>query len=109
MSKLARRRDAYRRAVLTVLATVGVAAGAAPVATAAEQASANGFADAAASSAPVPTLTNDVGAVDDGTEPQLVAGLALIVAGMAGVGLGLAARRPRTPSRPGYIGVAHTS
>ena len=107
MSKLARRRNAYRRAVLTVLATFGVAAGAAPVATAADQA--NGFADAAASSAPVPTLTNDVGAVDDGTEPQLVAGVALIVAGMAGVGLGLAARRPRTTSRPGYVGVAHTS
>ncbi|HEV2784779.1 MAG TPA: hypothetical protein VGV67_00210, partial [Solirubrobacteraceae bacterium] len=57
---------------------------------------AHGFADAEYGQ--VPTLTDDAGGFGEGAEPQLAAGLVLLVAGLAGVGVGLAAGRPRTPS-----------
>ena len=100
MSRHRRRRSALRRALLTMLATTGLATAAAPIAAAAEPAStvgAHGF--AAAEPAQAPTLTNDAGSFGAGAESQLAAGLVLLVGGLAGVVAGVAAVRPRTRSQ----------
>lgn len=104
MSRHTRRRSVLRRALLTMLATTAVAGAAAPVAAAAEPASTNGaHGFAGAEAAQAPTLTNDVGSLGGGPEPELAAGLVLLAGGLAGVIAGVAAARPRTRSQAAQV------
>ena len=104
MSRHTRRRSVLRRALLTMLATSAVATAGVPIAAAAEPAStsdAHGL--AATEPAQVPTLTNDVGSLGGGAEPQLAAGLALLAGGLAGVIAGVAVVRPRSRSQAAQL------